>query len=110
MAISGYGWTILRYKTFLDVSEINVLKEKGDFKSLIRILQKESGVDWMFRLDAAEALAQIGNEQGVDYLISALQSSDTDKSDTDKSEVAREILEGLNDQRGNLALQSHPSK
>jgi hypothetical protein len=104
VAICGYGWIILRYKTSLDISEINTLKERGDSKSLIKFLQKENGADWMFRLDAAEALAKIGNEQGVDYLISALQSPNIDIS-----EVAKEILEGLNDHKGNLALQSRTS-
>lgn len=104
-SLLGYGWIIVRYKTFLDNDEINVLKHKGDIESLIKILHKKNEPDWLFRLDAAEALAQNGVEQGVDYLNSVLEGSDTDARNE-----AREILEELNIQRSNAVLQSGPSK
>lgn len=88
--IAGYGWSIIRYKTFLDSDEIKTMKDKGDVESLIKILQKEKLADWMYRLDAAEALAQIGVQQGMDYLTSRLQESDIDE----KNEI-KEILEKL---------------
>jgi hypothetical protein len=100
-AIIGYGWVIIRHKSFLDSNEIIILKDKGDIESLIKILQKKYWADWMFRLDAAEALAQLGIEQGVEYLTSRLQTSDTDERNE-----AKEILEGLNIQQSTLVLQS----
>ena len=74
---------------FDEVSDkINSFREKGDVKGLIEIIK--SNHDWMLRLDAAEALAQLGNEQGINYLISSLESPDDDIRD-----IAKEILEGL---------------
>ena len=71
--------------------------KSGDAKGLLDILDSEE--DWMTCFDAAEALAQLGNAQGLDYLIDALQDHDEEKRS-----IAREILEGINSRRGNLAL------
>jgi len=74
------------------------MKQNGEIESLAYLLNNES--EWMLRLDAAEALAQLGDERGLDYLTRALDDPDTDIGD-----VAKEILEGLNDPLGHLALQ-----
>ncbi len=79
-------------------TRIAEMKQKGDLNGLVKITKNDD--EWMFRMDAAEALAQLGDKRGLKYLISALDDADMDVRD-----VAREILEGLNDQRGNQALQ-----
>ena len=74
---------------FDEISDkITLFREKGDVEGLIEILK--SNHDWMLRLDAAEALAQLGNEQGKHFLISSLESPDDNIR-----EIAKEILEGL---------------
>ena len=53
------------------LNEIKELKSKGDVENLFALLQrnKDSGdKGWMLRLDAAEALAQLGDNRGLDYL------------------------------------------
>lgn len=105
VALAGYGWGIIRYRTYSDINQISILKNRSDIKGLIEILVKENQADWEFRLDTAEALAQIGNEQGMNYLISALEAPDAEVRD-----VAREILEGLGDQQNNLVFSPHPPK
>jgi hypothetical protein len=80
-----------------DETKISELKQKNDLSGLLEMLEKEN--DWLLSLDAAEALAQLGDKHGLDRLISALNDSDVDVRD-----VAREILEGLDDPQGNLAL------
>lgn len=77
------------FTNFNEISDkINLFRRKGDAKGLIEIMK--SNHDWMLRLDAAEALAQLGNEQGKNFLISSLESSDEDVRD-----IAKEILERL---------------
>lgn len=77
--------------------EIAGLKDKSDRDGLLTIM--EDAGDPMLSLDAAEALAELDDERGLDHLILALHSPDADER-----EVAVEILEGLNNARGNLAL------
>ena len=73
------------------------MKQKGDLNGLVKIIKNDT--EWMFRMDAAKALSQLGDKRGLNYLIHAL-----DDSDQDVRGVAREILEELNDPRGNQAL------
>ena len=53
----------------------------------------------MLSINAAEALAQLGDKRGLDSLINALSNADNDIRD-----VAREILETINDPQGNQTL------
>jgi len=73
---------------------INMLREKGDIESLLTIMRKKN--DWLLCLEAAEALAQLGNEQGIHYLVSSLESPNGDIRD-----VANEILEELKERQSN---------
>ena len=73
------------------------MKQKGDIQGLNKLLKKEK--ELVYRFDAAEALAQLGDENGLIYLINAL-----DDSDKEVRGIAKEILQGLNDPRGNRAL------
>jgi hypothetical protein len=73
--------------------EIKSLKSKADVDGLYALLletdeRNEKG--WMARLDIAEALAQLGDRRGQDYL-----QQMTESSNKDIQEVALEILEGL---------------
>lgn len=81
------------------MTNIAKLKQEGDTEKLVAILGNRR--DWMLALDAAEALAQLQDERGLDYLIRALNNPNIDVRD-----VAREILEGLNNLQGNVALKS----
>jgi len=81
-------------------NEIAELKDKSDRDGLLSIMEDPATA--MRGLDAAEALAELADERGLDYLIVALDSADADERD-----VAAEILEGLNNPRGNLALEAH---
>jgi hypothetical protein len=74
------------------------LKQQNDIRALLAMLENEP--DWMDVLDAAEALAQLGDPRGLERLIQTLGDPDPDVR-----EVAREILTELNDPRGNEALQ-----
>jgi hypothetical protein len=86
-----------------DETKIAELKLKNDILGLHEIV--DNGRDWMLSLDAAEALAQLGDKRGLDKLINALSDSDNNIRD-----VAREILEAINDPQGNQALsQLHES-
>jgi HEAT repeat protein len=73
------------------------MKQKGDRNGLVEIIKNDD--EWRSRMDAAEALAQLGDKRGLNYLINALNDTDTEIRD-----AAREILEGLDDPRGNQAL------
>jgi hypothetical protein len=78
-------------------TKIARLKQTNDVLGLLEMLENEK--DWMLSLDIAEALAQMGDKHGFDRLIIALDSSNVDVRD-----VAREILEGLDDPRVNQVL------
>jgi hypothetical protein len=73
------------------------MKQKGDLNGLVKIIKNDT--EWIFRMAAAEALAQLGDKRGLNYLIHSL-----DDSDADVRNAAKKILEGLNDPRGNQAL------
>lgn len=77
------------------------LKQKGDIQGLVAILNNKR--NWMLSLDAAEALVQLEDERGLNYLINAL-----DNPNIDIREIAREILEGLDVPQGNMELELHP--
>jgi hypothetical protein len=86
------------------LNEIKELKSKGDVENLFALLQsnKDSGdKDWMLRLDAAEALAQLGDKRGLDYLNQMMISSNKDIQ-----EVASEILDELKDYQSEPILQA----
>ena len=80
-----------RIKKFLDDNDIN---------SLIDIL--ENDLDSTTCMEAAEALAKLGDERGVDYLIKAI-----DSKDTSISWEAKGILSELNIPKGDLAPNNH---
>ena len=85
-------------------NEITELKNKRNIEELFALLQSdkvENDKDWMLRLDAAEALAQLGDKRGLDYLNKMNESSDKDVQD-----VASEILSGLKDYQPELTLQT----
>lgn len=82
------------------MTRVSKLKQKGDVEALAAILEDKH--DWMLSLDAAEALVQLEDQRGLDYLINALTNPSADIR-----AVATEILEGLNHPRGNAALRSH---
>jgi hypothetical protein len=69
-------------------TKVDQLKMEGKIDDLVSIMQ--TGADWMDRLDAAEALAQLGDSRGVAYLNGTLNSNQSDVR-----QVAKEILEGL---------------
>jgi len=73
------------------------MRQMGDLNGLVKIINNDD--EWMFRMDAAEALAQLGDKRGLNYIIHSLDDSDADVRD-----IAKQILEGLNDPRGNQAL------
>ena len=79
---------------------INALREQGDVGSLRAIFAQEGNL--APGLDAAEALAQLGDESGVDALIHALEGPSAYLSD-----YAADILLRLNNFRGNEAVRSH---
>ncbi len=75
------------------------LESAGDIYGLLTVLHTEN--DPRLRLDAADALTQMGNQEGEDYLIGLLQSQGANERD-----AGREILENLNDPLANAALRS----
>ncbi len=79
---------------------IEDLSETKNMDGLADIIRNEP--DPILRLDAAEALAKLGDERGMDYLIDALEFDDMNISYD-----AEEILSELNIPRGVLALHSH---
>jgi hypothetical protein len=80
-------------------NRIDKFMDEGDVSSLVSILENET--DSIVCLNAAKALAQLGDERGLDYLIGAL-----DVPDTRVNFVAKEFIIELNNPRGNLALAS----
>ena len=85
----------------LNEIEIIEMKSKGDVEGLFALLQSNRQKDWMLRLDAAEALAQLGDKRGLDYLNQMMNSSDKDIQ-----EVALEILDGLKNYQPEPILQN----
>ncbi len=71
--------------------------ERGDIDALRRIMEGDPDVP--MRLEAAEALADLGDEGGLDLLIEML-----DETDDEHDEMAAEILDWLDLPRGNEAL------
>ncbi len=67
-------------------SQINDLVAMGDIESLYDIMCDDD--DWMVQLDAAEGLVKLGDQRGLEFLLSAEQSDDYEMQ-----KVAREILE-----------------
>ena len=55
-------------------SQINDLVTMGDVETLYELMAKED--DWMTQLDAAEGLVKLGDERGLEFLLSAEQSED----------------------------------
>jgi HEAT repeat protein len=83
------------------LNEINEKKSKRDVEGLFALLHSNRNKDSLLRLDAAEALAQLGDKRGLDYLNQMMNSSDKDIQ-----EVASEILEGLKDYQPEPILQT----
>jgi HEAT repeat protein len=76
-------------------SNIEEMKNKGNVEWLSAFLydyKDDSEKGWMARLDAAEALAQLGDPRGFDYLREMAKSPNKDTQ-----EIALEILDGLKD-------------
>jgi hypothetical protein len=76
-------------------SNIEEMKNQGNIEWLFAVLQDykdESEKGWMARLDAAEALVQLGDPRGLDYLREMAESPNKDIQ-----EIALEILDGLRD-------------
>src|SRR5690349_14798406 len=74
-------------------NEIEEMKSKGDVEGLLAVLRSNNDdgeKGWMRRLDAAEALAQLGDQRGLDYLRQMAASPNKDIY-----EIAIEILDGL---------------
>ena len=57
-----------------------------DIESLYEIMAEDD--DWMTQLDAAEGLVKLGDERGLEFLLSAQQGDDAEISD-----VVQEILD-----------------
>jgi hypothetical protein len=72
----------------------------GDIEGLVHMLNYHP--DPVLRLDAAEALADLQDARGLDYLTTAL-----DDPDEDLKEVAAELLDWLDVPTGNEALRAH---
>jgi hypothetical protein len=66
-------------------SQINDLVAMGDIESLYELMSEDD--DWMVQLDAAEGLVRLGDERGLEFLLSAQQSEDNGIR-----KVAKEIL------------------
>ena len=73
------------------------LSEKGDSTGLTQLMYH--GTDWLGRLEAAEALALMGQDNGVDYLLECLQDPEPDVR-----AVAIEILQSLDNPRATQEL------
>ncbi len=67
-------------------NSIKVLVQKRDIDSLLDILTNDTNP--LRCLDAAKALAQLGNERGKDYLIAALEIPDLEVKSTAKMYLA----------------------
>ncbi len=68
--------------------QVRELWAEGDLEGLAHVLRYDP--DWIVRMDAAEALAALGDPRGREHLTAALK----DPAD-DVRAVAREILDGL---------------
>src|SRR5512142_2792734 len=68
-------------------SQINDLVAMGDVESLYELMAEDD--DWMVQLDAAEGLVKLGDQRGLEFLLSAEQSDDLEMH-----KLAREILAG----------------
>ncbi len=95
---------ILEYEALLPdeqfiKSQVMELAENNDINGLVNILENNS--DLMESLEAAMALAQLGDERGLNFLITSLMFPDPNISSQ-----ARKILVELNNPEGNLALES----
>ncbi len=82
-------------------SKIDALREKGDIPGLERIMQHTT--DWLDGMEAAEALAMLGHESGLDYLLECLHDQDGDIRS-----VAIEMLQNLEYPRARQALIEMP--
>ncbi len=74
-------------------NEIEEMKSKGEVEGLVAVLHSNNDdgeKGWMRRLDAAEALAQLGDKRGLDYLHQMAASPNKDIY-----EIALEVLNGL---------------
>ena len=86
-------------------NEITEMKNKRNIEELFALLQSdkvENDKDWMLRLDAAEALAQLGDKRGLEYLNKIIETS----NNKDVQDVASEILSGLKDYQPEPTLQT----
>ena len=77
--------------------KIQQLWMQGDVDALRRIMEGDPDVP--MRLEAAEALADLGDEDGLDFLIEML-----DDTEEEHDEMAAEMLDWLDLPRGNEAL------
>ena len=66
-------------------SQINDLVAMGDIESLYELMSEDD--DWMVQLDAAEGLVKLGDQRGLEFLLSAQESEDNEIR-----KVAKEIL------------------
>ncbi len=78
--------------------QVKELWAEGDLEGLAHVLRYDP--DWIVRMDAAEALAVLGDPRGRDHLMAALE----DPAD-DVRAVAREILDSLPAAPGNPRVQ-----
>jgi hypothetical protein len=68
-------------------SQIDDLVNMRDTETLYELMAEHE--NWMTQLDAAEGLVKLGDKRGLEFLLSARQSEDTEIRD-----VAKEILAG----------------
>lgn len=66
-------------------AQVNDLVTMGDVQTLYELMAEDD--DWMIQLDAAEGLVKLGDERGLEFLLSAEQSEEEEVR-----QVAREIL------------------
>ena len=85
-----------------DGSEIGWLRSLGDHEALAQIMAREKQLAQ--GLDAAEALAELGDVRGLDHLIASLNSPSSHLR-----HQAAQILKRLNHPRGLRALHNHPA-
>ena len=67
-------------------SQINDLVAMGNIETLHQIMAEDD--DWINQLDAAEGLVKLGDRRGLDFLLSA-----EDSSEKEIRQVAKEILD-----------------
>jgi len=93
------------YEGLIENDEIRELAENGDVDGLVEILEREADpfdpLDPFLWLEAASALARLGDKRGLDYLISALEIPDSDVN-----LAAKNYLIELNHPEGNRAMQA----